>query len=349
MSLDYENEEIFESEISPEEFLRLQKRAIRRKSFWAIGGGAVLTVSSIAATWALVNYFPEFLEEAGLEDRSFISNLFRNILFLLGLFFLAGGVWGIFHAKNLRIEDYIATPEAVEFIEAARQTKPNYTYIFVGGIVIVCLVQFLAAAGNLHEKDWVVYSVETAGLVKPLVWQGEWWRILTAGVLHAGFLHIYFNAQAFYGLGSTIEYFGNRAHLAMIFLLAVIGGSLLSLIFMPQSNSVGASGGIMGLIGYLAIYGYRRQKHLPPGFLKSMLINIGFIAAFGIVAYQFIDNFAHLGGLLVGAGYGFFQVPRDMGKNPRKANAFTRILGVVSLVIFIGVCIFAILLLLKVF
>jgi membrane associated rhomboid family serine protease len=330
--------------------LARQKRATRRKSFWAIGLGTVLTVFSFAATWALIHYFPESLEDAGLEDKSFVAILFRNIVFLLGLFFLAGGVWGIVHAKNLKIEDYIATPEAVEFIEAARETKPYYSYLLVGAIAAVFLVQYLTGSQNLRGRnDWISYSVDLAGLVKPLVRQGEWWRILTAAALHGGFLHIYFNGQAFYGLGSTIEYLSNRAHLAIVFLLAVIGGSLTSLIFMPTGNSVGASGGIMGLIGYLAVYGYRRQQHLPPGFLKSMLINIGFIAAFGVVGYQFIDNFAHLGGLLTGAVYGFVQVPHDLLKNPRETNAPTQALGVVSVVIFLGVCLFSILRLLKVF
>jgi len=344
-----EIEEISEEQISPEEFLAEQKRSIRKKSFWAIGVGAFLAIISVAAVWLLVNYFPESLEELNLEDKSFFSILFRNILFLLGLFFLGGGIWGLFHARSLKIEDFISSPEAVDFLESVRETKPYYSYILVGSIIVVCLAQFLTAAGNLHEKDWVSYSIELAGLVKPLVWKGEWWRILTGGALHAGLFHIYFNSQALYGFGSTIEYFANRAHLAIIFLLAVIGGGIMSLIFMPTGKSVGASGGIMGLVGYLAIYGYRRKHQLPPDFLKSMLINIGFIAAFGIIAYRFVDNFAHLGGLLVGAIYGFIQIPRSLDKNPRETNVFVKILGVISLAIFVAVCVFSILLLLRVF
>jgi membrane associated rhomboid family serine protease len=349
MSLEYENEEIPEQPVSPEEFLAEQRRAIRRKSFWAIGAGAVLSVICIAATWVLVGGFPEMLEESGLEDKSFISLLFRNILFLLGLFFLAGGVWGLFHAKNLKIEDFIASPEAVEFIEQARGTTPYYSYILVGGIVAVFLVQLLTDSQNPRGDDPISYSIDTAGFVKKLFREGEWWRILTGGALHGGFLHIYFNSQAFYGFGSTIEYLSNRAHLAVVFLLAVIGGGVLSLIFMPAGISVGASGGIMGLVGYLAVYGYRRKGHLPPDFLKSMLINIGFIAAFGVIAYQIVDNFGHLGGLLVGAVYGFIQIPRDLNKNPRETNVLIKILGVVSLAVFIAVCLFSILRLLKIF
>ena len=101
-----------------------------------------------------------------------------------------------------------------------------------------------------------------------------------------------------------MEFLTDRAHLAIVFLLAVICGGFLSLVFMPEATSIGASGGIMGLIGYMSIYAYRRRAQLPPDFLKNMLINLGFIAAFGLIAYQLIDNFAHLGGFLIGAIYG---------------------------------------------
>ncbi|HVE56729.1 MAG TPA: rhomboid family intramembrane serine protease [Pyrinomonadaceae bacterium] len=348
MSLQYENEEIPEKQISPEEFLAEQKRAIRKKSFWAIGVGAFLAIISVAGVWLLVSYFPESLEELNLEDKSFLSILFRNILFLLGLFFLGGGIWGLLHAKSLKIEDFISSPEAIAFLESARETKPYYSYILVGSIIAVYLVQLLVDRENPREDNPIAYSIELAGFIKPLFRQGEWWRILTGGALHGGLLHIYFNSQAFYGFGSTIEYVANRAHLAIVFLLAVIGGGVLSLIFMPAGISVGASGGIMGLVGYLAIYGYRRKRQLPPDFLKSMLINIGFIAAFGIIAYRFVDNFAHLGGLIVGAVYGFIQIPRDLNKNPREVGTITEIFGWIALGIFIYTCIFSVLLLLKV-
>jgi membrane associated rhomboid family serine protease len=82
--------------------------------------------------------------------------------------------------------------------------------------------------------------------------------------LHGGILHIFFNGQALLGFGGLIEYLSNRAHLLIVFVLAIIGGGLCSLFFMPDGNSVGASGGIMGLIGYLAIYGFRRKRQLPP-------------------------------------------------------------------------------------
>lgn len=166
MSLQYENEEISEEQISPEEFLAEQKCSIRKKSFWAIGAGAFLVVVSIAGVWLLVNYFPDILAEAKLEDKGFLSILFRNILFLLGLFFLGGGIWGLFHAKSLSIEDFITSPEAMTFLEAARDTKPYYSYILVGSIVVVYLVQLLADSQNPRGNTELDYSIEAAGFLK---------------------------------------------------------------------------------------------------------------------------------------------------------------------------------------
>jgi membrane associated rhomboid family serine protease len=117
---------------------------------------------------------------------------------------------------------------------------------------------------------------------------------------------------------------------------------------MPLATSIGASGGVMGLIGYLAIYGYRRKEQLPPDFLKSMLINVGFIAAFGVIAYQIVDNFAHLGGFVVGAIYGFLQIPPDVQKNPREVGTVAEMLGYAALLVFIFTCILSVLLLLKI-
>ncbi len=332
MSLQYENSKENETQPTPEEYLEAQKSAIRKRSYWFLAFGALITVFLLFALFA--GFVP-------------IRDLFRSIFFILGLFGLVGGVWGIYYAKKLTLVDLIPSPEAIDFLRKAQDTKPYFSFILVGSIVVVTVFQLLTE--NVESIfDVGEQSAEIAGLVKPFVWQGEYWRLLTAATLHGIFpLHLYFNAQALYGFGSLVESLSNRAHLAAVFLLAIIGGGLLSLFFMPDVVSIGASGGVMGLIGYLAIYGYRRKRQLPPDFLKNMLINIGFITAFGIVAYQIIDNFGHLGGVLTGAIYGFIQIPKDLHKNPRKIGSTAEIFGLIALGIFIFTCILSILLLLR--
>ena len=171
---------------------------------------------------------------------------------------------------------------------------------------------------------------------------GQYWRLLTVGALHGGTLHILLNGNALYGLGGLVEYLSNRAHLSIVFVLSIIGGSLCSLYFGPFPYAVGASGGILGIFGYLLIYAYRRREQLPRDFLKNLLINVAFIAGFGIIAYQLVDNFAHVGGFLVGAIYAFIQVPRDLSADPRRTNSVINILGIIAIAIYIAEAAFAI-------
>jgi len=326
-----EDEDAPERQISPEEYLAEQKKRIRARAFWGIGIGAFLVAAHLG--WLVL------FSAAGLSPDYTI--LFRSILFIIGLFVLAGGIWGLFYAKNLKLEDLIPTQEAIDFARQSEISVPYFTYIFVGLIIAVTLAQM-----NLGDID---ESVKIAGLVKQGFWErGEYWRLLTSGVLHGGLLHIFFNGQALNGFGSLIEYLSNRAHLAIVFVLSIVGGSLCSLLLMPEGNSVGASGGIMGLIGYLTIYGFRRKQQLPPDFLKNMLVNVGFIAVFGLIAYQIIDNFAHIGGFIVGAIYGFLQIPKDLKTNPREVGAVAELAGYAAMIVFVFTCIFSILLLMKV-
>ncbi len=336
MDLQNENSESESPQQTPQEYLATRQEGIRKNSRWAIGIGGFLVIVHVG--WLVLFWL------IGLKAD--FSILFRSIIFILGFFALIGGIWGLYYAKNLTLDDVIPTPEAIQYLQQSRKITPYYTYILVIAVVAVYIVQVMIDAEN-PKPDELAQSVQLAGLVKPAVWQGEFWRLLTVGTLHGGFLHIYFNGQALYGLGTTVEYLSNRAHLAIVFVLAIIVGAVFSLYFMPDTTSVGASGGIMGIIGYAAILGYRRKQQMPPDFLRSMLINIGFIVAFGLVAYQIVDNFGHLGGLAVGVIYGFLQIPKSLDKDPRKVGAVADFLGMIAMGVYVFTAIFSILLILQ--
>jgi rhomboid protease GluP len=238
--------------------------------------------------------------------------------------------------------------QKTENYQRASFVPPVYSIILISCLVAVFLCQLYA---DLN------FSVLLAGFDKQLFSEGQYWRILTGAALHGGLLHLFFNSYALYILGKLIETLSNRAHLAIVFLLSAIGGGVLSLIFVPEAVSVGASGGVIGFLGYLTAYGFKRRKLLPPAFLKNMLFNIAFIGLFGILVNLYgqtqssenslmIDNYGHLGGLLVGVIYGFLQIPSDLYKDPREVNSTTKILGFAALGIFILTCIFSILILL---
>ena len=151
-----------------------------------------------------------------------------------------------------------------------------------------------------------------AGALDPAgVAAGEWWRLLTAPVLHGGILHFWMNFGALESLGRTMETRGVRGYVPLVFVASALAGGAASLALPPEVRSIGASGGLMGMFGFLAVMAYRRKRHLPEGFLKGLLINIALIGAVGLVAYRFIDNAAHAGGLLAGVLIGLAAVPDD--------------------------------------
>ncbi len=217
---------------------------------------------------------------------------------------------------------------------------PYYTIILIAAIVAVMVVQI----GTGLEG-----SIVAAGFDKPaFIKQNEYWRILTGATLHGSVLHVAMNCYAFYTFGKIFEMLSGRAHLAIVFLLSAIGGGILSLIFVPDGLSVGASGGVVGLVSYLAIYAFRRRQFISREFRKSLLINIGFILVFGLILFQQIDNFGHIGGLVTGAVYALLQIPSDQYTDPRISAPVTEVIGLVSLGIYIAACAFSILLILRV-
>lgn len=188
---------------------------------------------------------------------------------------------------------------------------PVYTSILIACFVAVSVAQFSKGLGE---------SITAAGFVKPDFVNGEYWRILTGAALHGGILHLFLNSYAFFSFGRLFEGLSNRAHLPIVFLLAAVGGGVLSLLFKPEGASVGASGGILGVVSYLAVYTFARRQFVSPAFRKDMLVNIGFILAFGLVLYDVIDNYGHIGGMAVGAIYALIQIPRDPYTDPRTVS-----------------------------
>lgn len=185
-------------------------------------------------------------------------------------------------------------------------------------------------------------SVALAGMVKELVRQGQWWRLFTAPLLHGGLVHYVFNATALLGLGRLTEALAGRHRLATVFAISAIGGSVFSQLAMPNTAaSVGASGGLLGLVGFLLILGYRRKALLPPGFVKMFAFNIALVAVMGVAGHSIIDNAAHFGGLMTGVAVAAFMVPPEGGL-PLPESRGERIAGIVSFGAILGFAVVAV-------
>ncbi len=247
----------------------------------------------------------------------------------------------------MSVQEIYETPDAAaneENLQRVPLAFPLYSVILIALLTLVSLIQFWR-----DGTDSIIWGGEIstlfAGFVKPLFVGGQYWRILTGAVLHGGVVHLAFNCYALYVLGKLIETVSIRAQIFTVFLLAAVGGNILSLIFLPEGNSVGASGGILGFLGFLTVYGFKRRELLSPGFLKNMLFNVGFIAFTGIFVISNVDNFAHLGGFLAGAIYGWLQIPGDLYKDPREIGTTGKIFGYAAFGIVVLTVIYSILIL----
>jgi len=224
---------------------------------------------------------------------------------------------------------------------------PIYTYVLVGsiGAVFIAQIIFGDAAATLASLVGDDRSAIAAGFVKPyFVHCHEYWRILTGAAVHGGLIHVVMNCYAFLMFGKLCEVLSNRAHMAIVFLLACIGGGLLSLYLLPDTISVGASAGIVGLLGYITVYAFRRRRFISREFRKGLLINIGSLAVFGLILFGVVDNYGHLGGLITGAVYGFIQIPSNEYVDPREARPVTKVFGLIAVAIFVVTCLLSIVL-----
>lgn len=147
-------------------------------------------------------------------------------------------------------------------------------------------------------------STNTSTLIKygaklnPLIYTGEWWRLITPVFLHIGFLHLAMNTLALYYLGISTERIYGNGRFIFIYLFAGFTGFISSFLFSPNL-SAGASGAIVGCLGALLYF----STAFPKIFFRTMGINVIFILVINLV-YGFIstgiDNAGHLGGLVGG-------------------------------------------------
>ncbi len=213
------------------------------------------------------------------------------------------------------------------------------TFCMVGAWLLITAVQaFMVFTTSSKEPR---PDIIAAALIKPLV-HTQPWRLLTGPMLHGSIMHILMNAMAMLSLGSILERSAHRNLLAPVWLLGALSGSLLSWITLP-ADSVGASGGLMGLFGFLLVMVWRRRALMPPDFLQSLLRSLLAMAMLGILAQDIIDNAAHLGGLLAGGLLGIWVFREPEGSLPLQDTTMLRTIGVFSETLFIGLAVFTLL------
>lgn len=178
------------------------------------------------------------------------------------------------------------------------------------GILVLLVGVFVwqLSNGALQSEAGIV---DAGALVRSRVLEGEYWRMLSATLLHGSFDHLLGNCVALYILGMAGEHALGAWRVLVLYVASGLAGSLASVLTGP-GPSVGASGAICGLMGavVLILYKYRRVYHVRDKEIGLVLAGwAAYIIVMGALSPR-IDNWAHFGGLVGGAVVGFGMRPR---------------------------------------
>jgi membrane associated rhomboid family serine protease len=225
-----------------------------------------------------------------------------------------------------------------------RQKAP-VTKVLLGLITLVALAQIFSGLKTMGWGSWAVLihnwdGTSAAGLMKEHYRAGEWWRLFTAPFLHGNIVHFLMNAAALAYLGKRVEVFARWPHLPLVYLFAACCGGEASarLIAAP---SVGASGGLMGWLGFLLVFETLHKRLVPLGATRRLAAGVVLTAAIGLVGYRYIDNAAHAGGLLAGMLYALIVFPSSTASQRPRSNLADRLAGSAALLALTGSAVFA--------
>ncbi len=178
-----------------------------------------------------------------------------------------------------------------------RAGPPPWMTALLAGVMI--RVWWLTATGDL--RGWVA----AMNLFQPDILEaGEVWRLLSMGLLHSGVGHITSNLVMFVYVGWNLERALGRLNLLTLFVASVLGGSVLSALLTPETPSLGASGGVLGVVAAATVFGFVRHNLLSDRtrviFGWALLPYLLLIFGMGWTN-ETTDNWAHTGGLVTGA------------------------------------------------
>ena len=160
------------------------------------------------------------------------------------------------------------------------------------------------------------------GMTGGFAWdQGWWWTLLTANYLHGSLLHILFNMMWIRNLGPAATEVYGPARTFVLFNVAGACGFLVSNV-MTSVPTIGASGGIFGLLAALLVYGRKRGSSQMEAQLWQWAI---LLFVFGFIM-RGVNNWAHgagfAGGWIAAQLMGFMDEQRgELGDADRLAAA----------------------------
>ncbi len=168
------------------------------------------------------------------------------------------------------------------------------TFILIGLNVAAYLFEIGVGGGGLTPGGSVINDFSLRGVS---VADGEWYRLVTGGFLHASLIHIGFNMLLLFFLGRLLEPALGTPRFIALYFASLLAGSFGALILSdPFVTTVGASGAVFGLAGATFVIARGRG-------MDAIASEIGFLIVFNLVisfTAAHISVGGHLGGLVGG-------------------------------------------------
>ena len=177
-------------------------------------------------------------------------------------------------------------------------TSARRPAVLTGAVAVANLVLFVVTAATERSVfSGIGRIMENGALWAPAIdVGGEWWRLLTSGFLHANILHVGFNVLLLWLLGASLERHLGFVRFALLYVAALLSGSLGALLVSPRAVTIGASGAVFGLMGaHLMIARAVGRRARDSGVMGLLVLNL-------LTTFLFpnISIGGHIGGLAGG-------------------------------------------------
>lgn len=185
-------------------------------------------------------------------------------------------------------------------------------YLFLTMMVAVYLAgALLQGPSALFNPRGVTLFMLGAWEPRAVLFLGEYWRMLSFGLVHGGILHILFNGYALSQVGPVVEEEVGHTRMLVVITLTQLGAAVATHVWYLYVlglavPTVGASGWLFGLLGY-GVGHYHRSgtnRELRNFFVQWIIYGI----LFGLLVRA--NNAAHIGGMLAGLALGLVPSQR---------------------------------------
>jgi len=241
------------------------------------------------------------------------------------------------HLTRMANRDMVEDLPDAQFDIWMHRQKVPLTYFLVGSLLLCGVVQFFVDLGN-PGIGGMKLSILRAGLLKQegLQYLAQFpeatarWRIFTTPMLHGNIVHLLMNAAGLLYLGRRTETLTRWPHLLIVFFISMWVGGFASFFWYPNQPAVGASGGIMGLLGFLLVFESLNKKLVPRLARRRLSAGVVLMGILGAVGMSFIDNAAHAGGLLAGMAYAGIVFPASGSLHRPKTLTKDVVVGLIA-------------------